>query len=272
MNTDIRISASFPAHPKTRKLSRRLGAPGVLSLVYLWLFVGQNRPDGDLYGLDAEDVALASQWEGEPEEFVSTLEKVGFLERTDSGLVVHDWAENNPWAAGAKERSERAKRAAEARWRQKENGKEMPAECAAHAPGMQAAQNGNAPSPLLSSPSPTEISSPGGEERSYITKRKRKLKGKQLDWFEEFWNAFAYKEGRAPAADVWLDQKITADLVPVIVEKAAAEARRRPDLLKAGRTPKMAQGWLSERRWEDEAGQVVQFAQREPLRVQEADY
>ncbi|MBJ6751353.1 hypothetical protein [Geomonas anaerohicana] len=87
----------------------------------------------------------------------------------------------------------------------------------------------------------------------FLTKKKRKLTGKRLDWFNLFWNVFDYKAGKAEAADSWLDIPVMTDsLVQRIVGAAKQEAMRRPDLHASGKTPKMAQGWLSGRRWEDE--------------------
>lgn len=89
-------------------------------------------------------------------------------------------------------------------------------------------------------------------EPEYKSKKGRTLKGNQLDWFESFWSAFDYKSSKAEAADSWIDIKATQELMPAIIQAAKFEARNRPALKQVGRTPKMAQGWLSGRRWEDE--------------------
>jgi hypothetical protein len=86
----------------------------------------------------------------------------------------------------------------------------------------------------------------------YRTKKRRSLSGQQLEWFEQFWETFGYKSGKAEAADAWLDLKVDEESVMAILAGAAKEAQARPGLLQQGRTPKMAQGWLSGRRWEDE--------------------
>lgn len=86
------------------------------------------------------------------------------------------------------------------------------------------------------------------------TRKKRKLTGKRLETFSRFWNAFGYKKAKAEAADAWMDiPSLTNSLVDRIVEAAGKEAKQRPLLLARGQVPKMAQGWLSGRRWEDEA-------------------
>ena len=117
MNTDIRLSISFINHRKRKKLKRLLGAEGVLALIDLWLQTALNNPDGILRGMDEEDIALEAGWEGDPQEFVEALIKCGFLDQLEDGTYkIHDWEEHQPWAAGAKERSERARRAAKAKW------------------------------------------------------------------------------------------------------------------------------------------------------------
>lgn len=91
-------------------------------------------------------------------------------------------------------------------------------------------------------------------EPAYRTATKRVLTGQRLAWFNRVWDAFGYKRGKAEAADAFLDIKGMSDsLVSVICRTAQQEAARRPDLVARGKTPKMLTGWLSGRRWEDEA-------------------
>jgi hypothetical protein len=90
-------------------------------------------------------------------------------------------------------------------------------------------------------------------ESSYITKRKRKLQGKELERFNTFWENFDYKKNKSEAADQWIDiPNLTDELVERINQSAKSESRLRPDLLISGKTPKMASGWIAARRWEDE--------------------
>lgn len=92
-----------------------------------------------------------------------------------------------------------------------------------------------------------------GSMEYYLTHKKRQLYGKRLDTFNRFWDAFGYKKSRSAAADAWIDiPSLTDALVERIISAARAEAERRKQLIREGRTPKMAQGWISERRWEDE--------------------
>ena len=92
------------------------------------------------------------------------------------------------------------------------------------------------------------------EETFYLSKKKRKLKGKVLENFNLFWAAFAYPKAKAEAADAWLDV-YSQNLVDAIINAARIEAAERPRIIAQGKTPKYAQGWLSGRRWEDSLGE-----------------
>jgi hypothetical protein len=87
----------------------------------------------------------------------------------------------------------------------------------------------------------------------YTTKKGKKLTGKRLEAFEQFWDAFAHKVGRAEAAEEWLKVPHADNgTLEKILAAAKREAEKRSSLIEKGLTPKMAQGWLSGRRWEDE--------------------
>ncbi|NTU49502.1 MAG: DUF4373 domain-containing protein [Desulfobulbaceae bacterium] len=99
----------------------------------------------------------------------------------------------------------------------------------------------------------------------YLTKKKRKLYGKRLETFNLFWDAFDYKKGRAEAADSWIDiPSLTVTIVDKIIDAAKIEAVSRKELIASGKTPIMAQGWISGRRWEDETNNSAKM-QSAPL-------
>jgi len=118
MNKDIRVSVTLPTHPKTIKLMRRLGDRAFYCLIRLWTFVGQNKPDGILNNMDSEDIEIAADWQGSPGEFVETLIDIKFLDFENETYKIHDWEDHNEYAAHAQARSEKAKKAARARWKQ----------------------------------------------------------------------------------------------------------------------------------------------------------
>lgn len=116
MNSDIRIDVGFPNHHKTIKLSRKLGDKAVICLIRLWCYSARHKPTGILCGLENIDIAIASGWDGDEDEWVSTLCDIGWCENLDGTIHLHDWEKHNPYAFHAEDRSEQARKAASARW------------------------------------------------------------------------------------------------------------------------------------------------------------
>lgn len=159
MAEDARISTALPRHPKTVKLQRRLGAPGCWYLVCFFLWVAENRADGDLEGMTAEDIEIAAGWSGTAGEFTGVLCEVRFLDGREGSWRVHDWAEHNPWAANRGRRVEAAKAAANRRWQREVDQDCTRKECESDAPGIRVVYephtNSNADSMLTTQPNPT---------------------------------------------------------------------------------------------------------------------
>lgn len=106
---DIRIDVEFFTHPKTVKLERRLGLEAVKALMVLWTWAARNRPDGDLSGLENEDIEIAAGWTGEVNKLASTLNALGWLDGEPGTLRLHEWQEHNPWVAEMQSRSDKAR-------------------------------------------------------------------------------------------------------------------------------------------------------------------
>lgn len=74
--------------------------------------------------------------------------------------------------------------------------------------------------------------------------------------FEAFWQTFGHKKGKANArvafAREFAKAHHAADWLQAVMAAAAKEAQRRPHLIADGQTPIYAQGWLTQRRYEDE--------------------
>jgi hypothetical protein len=67
--------------------------------------------------------------------------------------------------------------------------------------------------------------------------------------FDQFWEAFQYKKGRNEAAMRWWQMgELTHEQYHLIIEAAKQEAKQS---IAVGQTRKWAQGWLTERRYED---------------------
>lgn len=91
--SDARIAVGLPAHPKTKKLIRRLGTEGAWRLVCLFLWCAANRSDGDLSGMSDEDIERVADWDGEPRAFTGTLRDFRFLEGGEyaSRIELQEW-------------------------------------------------------------------------------------------------------------------------------------------------------------------------------------
>jgi hypothetical protein len=131
MAGDIRIKASFPRHPKTKRLRSLLGPAGVDALISLWCWASEFRPKGNLSGLTTREIEEGATWKGEPGAFISAIHECGFadcrngtaplpgmpVDNPVDNLFLHDWKFHNPYAYFSRERSVVAKRAANVRWK-----------------------------------------------------------------------------------------------------------------------------------------------------------
>lgn len=106
---DIRIDVEFFSHPKTVKLERRLGLEAIKALMVLWTWAARNRPDGDLSGLENEDIEIAAGWMGEVNKLAPTLNALGWLDGEPGTFRLHQWQEHNPWVAEMQSRSDKAR-------------------------------------------------------------------------------------------------------------------------------------------------------------------
>jgi len=118
-NADFRVDASFNAHPKIRRLYALLGSQGVLSWILLLAHASQYETDGRFSGMSDDVIALAAHYPGAAPEFIGTLIELGLLDRRGKTLSLHDWNEHNGYAASYSIRSQRARKAAGARWSKK---------------------------------------------------------------------------------------------------------------------------------------------------------
>lgn len=83
--------------------------------------------------------------------------------------------------------------------------------------------------------------------------------------FSRFWEAFGDKRGKEPAWRAWRKIKgLDLVLAEAIIAGARRYAQQRPAIVERKGTPKMAEGWLSDRRWEDESAVTVDGGVTDP--------
>lgn len=91
------------------------------------------------------------------------------------------------------------------------------------------------------------------ENGDWYETSKGRLTGSRLLEFREFCVAFGMMSDTRSGAESWRNIKDYSDeLVSEIIKGAARACASRPAILSNGGIPKMMQGWLNKRRWEDE--------------------
>ena len=97
----------------------------------------------------------------------------------------------------------------------------------------------------------TNNKSTTNEQQKNTVKEVKKKEEKKYS-FEEFWNIFGYKSGRKQAEQSWNKINLDDILYSKILSSAKKECDRRPGMKADNKTPKMAQGWLTDERWDDD--------------------
>ncbi len=90
----IEVHQSLPGHRKTLQgaYALKIGAAQMTGhMVHLWLWALDSAPDGALPP-ERGVIAHAAGWTKDPDSFIDTLVRVGFLDEADGGaLHVHNW-------------------------------------------------------------------------------------------------------------------------------------------------------------------------------------
>ncbi|NCC64747.1 MAG: hypothetical protein EOM15_08840 [Spirochaetia bacterium] len=115
---DMRIDVDFVDHPKTKRLIRQTGYEGFYCLMKLFSIAAKIYKRGELKNLDASDIEDLTGWTGEQGKLVESLldPKICFLEQDGDLFIIHDWEVYQPWIYYSEKRSEKAKKAINARW------------------------------------------------------------------------------------------------------------------------------------------------------------
>ena len=125
----IQSHQSLARHPKMLRLASLAGinaAQAIGHLHYLWWWTLEYAPDGDLSRFDAHEIAVASEWLGDPNQWLAALRDCGWI---DPDGHVHDWDDY----AGklAKDRARERERKRAEREKARKEGSQSPAPCPA---------------------------------------------------------------------------------------------------------------------------------------------
>ncbi len=109
MPEDIRISLSFKNNRKRKKLFKKLGADGIISLIDLWLSVAENRPSGILTGYDQDDIEIDACWNGKSGDFFKAILECKFINENNGVYEMHNWSTRQSWVFASENRSDKAR-------------------------------------------------------------------------------------------------------------------------------------------------------------------
>jgi hypothetical protein len=105
----IRLYQNWPRHRKTKALRKALGTAE--PILCLWLWAAENAPDGDLFGMDADDIEDAAEWKGKRGKAFEAMVEVQFIDVDESGTAhLHNWVSRaGAGVANLERRRERAR-------------------------------------------------------------------------------------------------------------------------------------------------------------------
>lgn len=93
----IEIHQTLPRHRKTLATAGRLSVDRhtiIGHLLELWTWGIDNVPsDGFMGNISFQELAIAADWRGDENSFVSALIDSGFIDKNPDGLWLHDWYE-----------------------------------------------------------------------------------------------------------------------------------------------------------------------------------
>lgn len=112
----IRVMTGFYSHRKTVKLKIKVGNDAFWIPPRLWAYAAENQPDGDLSAYSSEEIAELLGCNKYASSILQALKDSGFIDETG---YIHDWKIHNGYHETF---SERAKKAASARWSKTEKG------------------------------------------------------------------------------------------------------------------------------------------------------
>lgn len=269
----IPLYRSLAAHPKTRRLARKLKSPvplvvGHLSL--LWSWAVEWSPDGDLGQYGPEDIADACMWDGDSEQFFAALVECNFI---DPGPRLHDWLDHTGghlvrYAAKREQAAAAGKASGEAR----RNGRSTSVQRPSNEPRTDHEQDVDVdvdvenlePNPLardelgrVGVEAPDEGKAGGQQARGLtgaaseaVSPRPPAASTREPAGFAEFYEVYPRKVGRRRAASAYRSalRRVPADVIAAAVSRYAADPNQPLDRTKIPHPTT----WLNRDGWDDE--------------------
>lgn len=185
----IESHQSLSRHRKTLKTAGRLSVDRhklIGHLMELWWWALDNvGVEGRLTEMTHTEIASASQWEGDPQEFLDALIYGEFIDNTSEGLVLHDWYDY-------------AGKLIESRERERERSRKRRETTSGQPAVDQRSTVGTVPNPTVPNSTNNKTLVTPVERREL-----RELAKGREEGFLEWWNAYPRKGDKKRTRKVW---------------------------------------------------------------------
>lgn len=249
-----RVDDNFPDHPKTQRLKEILNNPDADAYpVRLWCWGLKYAPGGELTMHSPTIIAAALRWTGEPQVILDALLEAGFIVKIRRRLVINDWLEySGQWEIKTQQGNNRMRRFREKRRKQ----------------GKVLRVTGALRNALkVTHPEGDRIEGDRREEdqdQNNPPNPPHKPRGARDEGFQDFWQAYPRKVGKAAALKAWRSH-VNGNAVAVLEAVQAQKAwplgeglNKRMDSDGKGGNPHPST-WLNQHRWEDETAKRAEW-------------
>ena len=186
----------------------------------LWSYAAENQPDGDFTDYTPGEIGMLLGYTGDAPSMLEALHQAGFM----NGMRIHDWDEHNEYHHNF---SERAKKAAAARWGKEESTKE---------------ERDDKKGKEKKGPSITQA----------LLKHASSINGSYSKAFDEFWREYPKKVGKGDAWKSWKkihpDESLTSKMLVAVRFQKDCDQWKKDN----GQFIPNPATWLNRAQWEDE--------------------
>lgn len=241
----FKVDDKIHSHQKVKRIPRRMR----LAAIGLWTLTGAWAADHDTDG--NVPAHMIDDFDG-TDEVIDALVEAGMWDRTDAGIVFHDWATFQPTKESKeRDRSQTAERVRKYRQRtrndsekpttsEKGNGVTPPAVTGVYAPPVPSR-------PVPSRKTPPTPSLPDLMQTPEESPRKRGSAFVYPEAFEEWWATYPKKDDKRGTLPAW--KRITREVDNTVLVEAAQRYRDDPN--RSEQYTKLPKTWLNAGAWEN---------------------